>query len=56
MEPEHIFWLKRWDYAKRQARRFPRHYQYGQLAAVNQMSYLVEIFSWIFERKRSLKS
>ena len=45
-EPGHIFWLKRWD----ASRRIARHRKYDSiLAAMNQMIYLTEVFSWLMD-------
>ena len=45
-EPDHIFWVKQWITARRLMR---YHKQNHKLAAMNQMIYLTEVFSWYFD-------
>jgi len=46
LEPDHIFWLKRWDASRRLLRYYKNH---GKLAAINQMLYVTAVFSWFMD-------
>ena len=45
-EPDHLFWLRRWMESRRLVRRIGHG---GQIAAMNQMLYLTEVFSWYMD-------
>lgn len=52
-EPDYIFWAKRWM-AARSMCRASRRLSTGvpDLAMINYMTYLAEVFSWLMERRK----
>jgi len=49
-----IFWAQRWNAARQIYRYLPRQPR-ATLYNMNQMLYLTEVFSWLFEQKLSLQ-
>ena len=56
-EPDHIFWVKRWKAAHDlETRRRVCFQMVPTLAMLNYATYLIEVFSFMFERKKCCDS
>ena len=53
LDPDHIFWARRWAEARHISRGLPlRTLHVPDLAMVNYALYLSEVYSWMFEHWR----
>lgn len=48
-EPDHIFWARRWFYARKLLVKTPR--PIATIYEMNRMLYLTEVFSFMFDRR-----